>query len=86
MAAGLAALILQARPDLTWRDMQHVFVHSAKQWEPIDSSWSINGAGFHYHHKFGFGLLDADAAVTTARDWTLVPPEIVKFILTSPPF
>ena len=29
MAAGITALALEANPDLTWRDMQHIVVRTA---------------------------------------------------------
>ena len=35
MAAGLVALMLQAKPTLTWRDVQRVLVHCAA---PVDTT------------------------------------------------
>jgi hypothetical protein len=56
-------------PNLTWRDVQHIIVHTAKLTSPVDDGWRTNGAGFHFNHKFGFGRLDADAMVETAKKW-----------------
>jgi len=36
----------------------------------------VNAAGIKWKDKFGFGLLDADAAITLASSWTPVPPEV----------
>lgn len=76
LAAGITALILEANPNLTWRDMQHVLVNSAEQNDSGDSSWLTNAAGHDYSVKYGFGRIDAAAAVTLAQTWQNVVPEI----------
>ena len=60
---------------LTWRDVQHIVVRTAKLTSPVDDGWRTNGAGFHFNHKFGFGRLDADAMVEMAKSWTTVPAQ-----------
>ena len=60
---------------LTWRDVQHIVVRTAKLTSPVDDGWRTNGAGFHFNHKFGFGRLDADAMVEMAKTWTSVPAQ-----------
>ena len=69
-AAGVAALILQANPNLGWRDVQEVLMASATKVNPSDSDWATNGGGFHFNHRFGAGLINAAAAVTLAQTWT----------------
>ncbi|MFO1520509.1 MAG: S8 family serine peptidase [Kiritimatiellia bacterium] len=69
-AAGVAALILQANPNLGWRDVQEVLMASATKVNPSDSDWTTNGGGFHVNHKFGAGLINAAAAVALAQTWT----------------
>lgn len=34
----------------------------------------MNGVGLEYNHLFGFGVLDAGAMVTLAKQWKTVPP------------
>lgn len=86
IGAGVVALMLQANPDLTWRDVQHVLIRSARRCNPADPSWTFNGAGagnVHRHSElFGFGALDAGAAVALAQSWVNRPPEVS---LTSAP-
>ena len=41
-----------------------------------DNSWNVNGAGHDVSHKYGFGVIDASAAVNLAATWTNVEPEI----------
>lgn len=73
MAAGIVALVLSARSDLGWRDVQHLIVRTAKTTDIKDKDWAINGAGYHVNHKYGFGNLDAAALVNAALNHTLVP-------------
>uniref|UniRef100_A0A672IR18 P/Homo B domain-containing protein n=1 Tax=Salarias fasciatus TaxID=181472 RepID=A0A672IR18_SALFA len=72
LAAGMVALMLQVRPCLSWRDVQHIIAFTATQ---CDSSadWKVNGAGFHHSHQHGFGLLNAWRLVNAAKVWETVP-------------
>ncbi|CAL4067446.1 unnamed protein product, partial [Meganyctiphanes norvegica] len=76
LAAGIAALALEANPDLSWRDMQHLVVRTSR-WEPLsqEDGWFLNGIGRKVSHKFGYGLMDAGRMVALAEDWTTVPPQ-----------
>jgi subtilisin family serine protease len=73
IVAGAVALMLEVRPDLTWRDVQHILVRTAYDNDFEHSGWIANGAGFTFNHLYGHGRVDAGAAVKTARTWTLVP-------------
>lgn len=70
LVSGIAALMLQARPGLGYRDVQEILVRTAKKIDPNDGSWVTNGAGFHFNVKYGAGLVDAAAATTMATTWT----------------
>lgn len=52
---------------LTWRDIQHLTVLTAKRNQLFDPSkqhlWHINGAGLEFNHLFGFGVLDGKSTV-----------------------
>jgi subtilisin family serine protease len=76
LVSGVVALMLEANPQLTSRDVQHILVHSAAKNDPADSDWVTNGAGLHVNHKYGFGAIDAEAAVNLAETWTSVGPEV----------
>jgi len=76
LVSGIIALVLEANPMLTWRDVQHILVKSAEKNNPDDSDWTINGAGLWVNHKYGFGRIHADHAVKLARQWQSVSPEI----------
>ena len=83
LAAGVGALVLETRPSLTWRDVKEILLRTAKKNDPTDVDWDANpilagvqdnGAGLHFNHKYGAGLVDAAAAVALAQTWTLLPP------------
>ena len=69
-AAGVVALMLQAKPTLGWRDVQEILIASARQNHATDNDWTTNSAGYRFNHKYGAGLIDATAAVTKAVAWT----------------
>lgn len=77
LAAGVIALMLEANPNLTWRDVQHILVQTAEKVSPTNSGWAVNGAGHDVNHLFGFGGIDANAAVGMAQTWSTVGEELV---------
>ena len=76
LVSGVLALMLEANANLTWRDVQHILVHSSRQNDALDSSWGVNGAGLDVSHKYGYGVIDAGAAVSMAEAWSTVGEEI----------
>jgi kexin len=76
IAAGVGVLVLQVRPELSYRDVRRVLALSARRNDPTSPGWANNGAGLHVHHGYGFGVVDAAAAVTLARTITPVGPEL----------
>ncbi len=80
--AGVVALMRSANSNLTWRDVKLVLAATARKNDSSDSSWS-DGAGklgasgnYHFSHLYGFGVVDAEAAVNLAKTWTTLPPLI----------
>ncbi|XP_063223097.1 furin-like protease 2 isoform X2 [Bacillus rossius redtenbacheri] len=76
LAAGIAALALEANPGLTWRDMQYLVVLTSRS-GPLqkEDGWVLNGVKRKVSHKFGYGLMDAGAMVSLAEQWTNIPPQ-----------
>ncbi len=70
IAAGICALALEANPNLSWRDMQHIVLLTANP-KPLlhETGWLTNGVGRQYSLKFGYGLMDADAMVRLSQVW-----------------
>lgn len=69
MVSGIVALMLEANPDLGWRDVQDILAASARQLEPAveNAGGNWNGGGLHFSNDSGFGLVDALAAVRMAE-------------------
>ncbi|MBI5107649.1 MAG: S8 family serine peptidase, partial [Rhodocyclales bacterium] len=75
IVSGVVALMLEANPNLGWRDIQQILAISAKQVSDPDTDtvWNgatnWNGGGMHTSHDYGFGEVDARAAVRLAETW-----------------
>ena len=82
VVAGVAALMRGANPDLTWRDLKLILAASARKNDAGNPGWA-DGARmyradyeerYHFNHEYGFGVVDAGAAVDMAKEWTNAPP------------
>jgi subtilisin-like proprotein convertase family protein len=75
MVSGVVALMLEANPNLGYRDIQEILAYSARQNDATNAGWKFNGTtnwnggGLHTSHDFGFGAVDALAAVRLAETW-----------------
>jgi subtilisin family serine protease len=83
MISGVVALLLEANPELGWRDVQSILAYSARHvgsginGESLSGSerhlWTWNGAtnwnggALHHSADYGYGLVDALAAVRLAE-------------------
>ena len=73
--SGIIALMLQANPDLGYRDVQKILALSARKFNDSNTSWQENGAenwnggAMHFSHDYGFGIVDAGASVRLAETW-----------------
>ncbi|HNN82120.1 MAG TPA: S8 family serine peptidase [Leptospiraceae bacterium] len=80
MATATAALLVNANPNLGWRDVKLILAESARKNDPTDSDWLTNagskisssGTPYNINHKYGFGVIDINRAVTLAKTWTNV--------------
>jgi kexin len=75
LAAGIFALVLSARPELTWRDLQYLALDTAVPINTADEDWEKTSIGKLYNHKYGYGKLDAYAIVDAARTFKQVKPQ-----------
>ncbi|KAI0042684.1 hypothetical protein FA95DRAFT_1525115 [Auriscalpium vulgare] len=74
-AAGVFALALSVRPDLNWRDLQHLTVRTAKVVNAKDPDWNNTAAGRPFSYKYGYGVLNGYDFVTAAQNWQSVKPQ-----------
>ncbi len=76
--AGLVALILNVNPDLTYRDVQQIFIHASRHFDFADPFLQSNAAGYLFTNNTGYGVPDAGVAVRLAKRWTNVRPLVEK--------
>jgi subtilisin family serine protease len=74
VVAGVVALMLEVNPLLTWRDVQGILARTSQRvYDPngsADSLATTNAAGYWHSYLYGFGIVDAAAAVRAASNWT----------------
>ena len=86
VVSGVVALMLQANPNLGYRDVQQILAYTAHRITNSDVSWTYNaatgwnGGGLHIdqNQKSGFGQVDALAAVRLAQAWNTTPQTIAN--------
>ena len=79
--AGAIALLLEAHPQLSWRDVKHILAQTARKIDPdvpavrygfggagytLQLPWITNAAGYNFHNWYGFGAVNLDAALAFA--------------------
>jgi subtilisin-like proprotein convertase family protein/subtilisin family serine protease len=78
VTSGVVALMLEANPHLGYRDVQEILAYSAVRLGNGAAEWTFNdasnwnGGGLHFNtglQRFGYGLIDATAAVRLAETW-----------------
>lgn len=73
--AGIVALMLEANPKLSWRDVQAVLAITSTINDPTCPSWTKNKAGYYHSPYHGFGRANAGKAVNLAKNWKNLPNE-----------
>ena len=89
VVSGVIALMLEAAPGLGWRDVQNILAISAAHTGsafgaakgPYEAeAWYTNGAGnwngggMSFNQSYGYGMVDAFAAVRMAEVWQIMNP------------
>jgi subtilisin-like proprotein convertase family protein len=72
IAAGIFALVLNARPELTWRDLQRLAIESAIPVALDDPDWVDTVKNRKFNHKYGYGKLDTEILVKNAKTFKLL--------------
>lgn len=79
LAAGIFALVLQVRPDISWRDMQYLAMETAVPIDLENGDWQTTTIGKQFSHTFGYGKIDSYAIVEAAKTWKKVKPQAWLF-------
>ncbi|WP_187646822.1 S8 family serine peptidase [Nitrosophilus labii] len=85
MVSGVIALVLEACPDLTWRDVKWLIASTAKKIDENDSHWIQNDAGLWHNINYGFGLINPSKMIEKCKSpyYELLPEEINASITLS---
>ncbi len=89
--SAVIALMLEANPQLSIRDVKYILAKTARKVDPnqsrvsglvagaavdVEQGWVTNAAGFSFSNWYGFGAVDANAAVAMAKTYsTFMPAE-----------
>ena len=96
MVSGVIALMRSVAPALTWRDVKLILAETARKNDSANSGWEQGALAYgstterySFNHEYGFGVVDAHAAVTLASQWSTRPPlpdlrEITGASMTGP--
>ena len=82
IVSGVVALMLEANPSLGWRDVRLILAETARKNDVFDVDWSVTSPMFgqpeyNINHKYGFGVVDAAAAVSKAVGWINVADQVI---------
>ena len=76
LAAGVYTLVLEANPELTWRDVQYITILSSDLINENDGEYQDTAMGKKDSHKYGYGRLDAWKIVELAKTWENVNEQV----------
>jgi len=71
VVSGVIALMLEANPNLSYRDVKIILARTARV-NDVTDFWQTNAAGHKFNYKYGFGVVDAKKAVEMAKTFTSV--------------
>lgn len=63
MVSGSVALVLEACPELGWRDVRYLLAKHAKRVDESNESWVQNSAGLWYSPDYGYGLVNPQGMI-----------------------
>jgi Ca2+-binding RTX toxin-like protein/subtilisin-like proprotein convertase family protein len=90
VVSGIVALMLEANPNLGYRDVQQILAYSAVH--PGVQNWKANGAsnwnlgGLLFNDNSGFGIVNAASAVALAQTWTQTDTAINEAVVSARSF
>jgi len=90
---GVVAMMLEANPNLSVRDLKYILAKTAKKVDAafpgvsstaiipgstvvLEQGWVTNRAGWPFSNRYGFGGVDASAAVAMAKSYTAYLPAV----------
>ena len=91
LVSGVVALMRAANGELTWRDVKLILAATARKNHTSNSGWEVGAlrygstsARYNYNHTYGFGVVDAGAAVALAQTWPGLPAYRTVTVTSAP--
>ncbi len=88
IVSGVAALMRSINPELGWRDVRLILAVTAQKNDSTNPGWfegmaSYDGSNYlgslyQHNHEYGFGVVDAQAAVSQSQSWNNVGQLVVS--------
>lgn len=73
--SGTVALMLERNPKLSYRDVKEILLSTARRTGLKEGDEFVkNGAGFHFSHSFGAGVINAAKALEAVDSWKSLGP------------
>jgi subtilisin family serine protease len=66
--SGVVALMLQANPNLTYRQVRWILAQTSRKTDTTNSSWQPSALGGTFSHAYGYGIADAGKAVELSKN------------------
>lgn len=77
VVSGSLALVLEACPDMTYRDVHYLIAKNAKMVDKDNPTWVKNSAGLYHSRDYGYGLINPSDMIRecTSSSFTLLGSE-----------
>jgi subtilisin-like proprotein convertase family protein len=84
VVSGALALVLEACPDLTYRDIKYLLAKTSIRVDTGNKSWKLNAAGLSHSNDYGYGLINVEGMIDECTtSYTTLPQKITLPIATS---
>lgn len=78
MVSGAIALVIDACPSLSWRDVRWLIANSSTVIDKLNDSWVKNGAGLEYSIDYGYGKINPSAMIDMCRSANYINLPVMK--------
>jgi len=78
--SGVLALVLEACPSLTWREVKYLVAKHGKKVDASNASWVQNSTGLWHSSDYGYGLINGEGMINdcNTNDISLPVEKIVE--------
>jgi kexin len=67
IVSGSLALVLEACPTLSWRDVKYLIAKTAIKIDKENDTWRTNSTGLHHSIDYGFGLINPKEMIVQCK-------------------